>query len=50
MKGVVWKWSRPMAVIIPFYIPRRFHKKDKWIPLELRGRILEFVRRVRRTA
>jgi hypothetical protein len=35
-----------MAVIIPFYIPSSFHKKDRWIPLEQRGRIIEFVRRI----
>jgi len=50
MKGVVWKRSCPMAVIIPFYIPSRFHKKERWIPMELRGRILEFIRRVKRIA
>jgi hypothetical protein len=39
-----------MAVIIEFYIPSRFHKKEKWIPLELRGRVIAFFRRVKRIA
>ena len=39
-----------MAVIIKFYIPTRFRKKVKWIPLELRGRVIEFPVRARKTA
>ena len=39
-----------MAVIIEFYIPNRFHRKLKWIPLELRGRVIEFPVRTRKTA
>jgi hypothetical protein len=50
MKGVGAKWSCPMAIIIQFYIPSRFHKKDRWIPLLDRGRVIEFVPRVRKTA
>lgn len=32
------------------YIPKRFHRKVKWVPLELRGRVIEFPVRARKTA
>jgi hypothetical protein len=50
MEGAARKWSRSMAIIIQFYVPRRFHKKLRWIPLDLRGRVIEFPLRVRKTA
>jgi len=31
-----------MAKIIEFYIPSNFRKKDKWIPPQERGKIIEF--------
>lgn len=39
-----------MAKVIEFYIPERFHKKVKWIPLELRGKVIEFPPEVRKSA
>lgn len=39
-----------MAIIIEFYVPRRFQRKVKWIPMELRGRVIEFPVRARKTA
>jgi hypothetical protein len=40
-----------MAQVIEFYIPSRFHKKsNKWIPEELRGKVLEFPIAVKKTA
>ncbi len=39
-----------MAVIIEFYIPSRFHKALRWIPLQLRGRVIEFRLPARKTA
>jgi hypothetical protein len=31
-----------MARVIEFYIPTRFHKQAKWIPLPQRGKVVEF--------
>ena len=31
-----------MAKIIDFYIPRRFRKAARWLPLNERGKLLEF--------
>jgi hypothetical protein len=31
-----------VAKIIEFYIPSSFRKNGKWIPLEQRGKIIEF--------
>ena len=31
-----------MAQVIEFYIPSRFKTKVKWIPLEQRGKVIEF--------
>jgi hypothetical protein len=39
-----------MALIIEFYIPTRFHKKVKYIPLELRGQVIVLPLRARKTA
>lgn len=37
-----------MARVIEFYIPPSFAWKAKWIPEELRGRIIEFPQPVRK--
>ena len=39
-----------MAKVIEFYIPARFHKAVKWVPQELRGKVLEFPVAQKRTA
>jgi hypothetical protein len=40
-----------MAKVIEFYIPARFRKPPaKWIPVEQRGKVLEFVPRLQKTA
>jgi len=39
-----------MARIIEFYIPARFHKPAKWLPLDERGKVLEFPAEVRKSA
>lgn len=31
-----------MARVIEFYLPTGFHKRVKWIPLDQRGKVLEF--------
>jgi hypothetical protein len=31
-----------MAKLIMFYVPDRFKGRTKWIPQELRGKVLEF--------
>jgi hypothetical protein len=31
-----------MARVIEFYIPPRFHKRVKWIPVLERGKVVEF--------
>jgi hypothetical protein len=31
-----------MARVIEFYIPARFYKQVKWIPLPQRGKVVEF--------
>lgn len=35
-----------MARVIPFYIPPRYRKQEKWTPPQLRGRVLAFRRLV----
>lgn len=37
-----------MAQVIEFYVPPSFERKPKWIPEELRGRIIEFPRSVKK--
>jgi hypothetical protein len=32
-----------VAKIIEFYIPSTFRRNGKWIPLERRGKVIEFV-------
>jgi hypothetical protein len=34
--------ERPVAKVIEFYIPTRFSKRVKWIPLLQRGKVIEF--------
>jgi hypothetical protein len=31
-----------MAKVIEFYVPVNFHKPVKWVPAEMRGRVIEF--------
>jgi hypothetical protein len=39
-----------MAKIIEFYIPINFRKNDKWIPVEERGKIIEFILPTKKSA
>jgi hypothetical protein len=39
-----------MAQVIEFYIPLRFRKPVKWIPLTQRGKVLEFPAEIRISA
>jgi hypothetical protein len=39
-----------MAKIIEFYIPQGFRKVPKWLPLNERGKVLEFRMAVRQSA
>ena len=39
-----------MAQVIEFYIPARFKKKVKWVPSEVRGKVIEFPVEVRKSA
>jgi hypothetical protein len=39
-----------MANVIEFYVPLRFRKAVKWVPRQLRGRVLEFPLAQKRTA
>jgi hypothetical protein len=31
-----------MGVVIEFYIPRGFQKRQAWVPFALRGRVIQF--------
>ena len=39
-----------MAKVIEFYVPDRFRKKVKWVPLEQRGKVIAFRESVKKTA
>jgi hypothetical protein len=39
-----------MAKVIEFYIPSRFQKKVKWVPLERRGKVIEFPSEMKKSA
>ena len=39
-----------MAKVIEFYVPDRFKKKGKWIPISDRGKVIEFTPQAKRTA
>jgi len=39
-----------MAKIIEFYIPDSFRKKAAWIPLEERGKVIEFCLEAKKSA
>jgi hypothetical protein len=39
-----------MAKVIEFYIPAWFHKKVKWVPQELRGKVIEFPPEIKKSA
>jgi len=31
-----------MAKVIDFYTPAEFRKKEQWVPIEQRGKVIEF--------
>jgi hypothetical protein len=39
-----------MAKVIEFYIPSRFHKRVRWIPTELRGKVIAFPAEIKKSA
>jgi hypothetical protein len=39
-----------MAKVIEFYIPNTFRKRTIWIPLEQRGKVIEFCLQVKKSA
>jgi hypothetical protein len=39
-----------MATVIEFYIPTRFRKKVKWVPLTERGKLIEFPTEIKKSA
>jgi hypothetical protein len=39
-----------VAKVIEFYIPNNFRKKLKWLPPELRGKIVQFAPPVKKSA
>ena len=39
-----------MAQVIEFYIPSSYHRKSKWVPKDVRGKVLEFPVAVKKTA
>jgi hypothetical protein len=39
-----------MAKVIEFYIPALFHKQVKWTPPAERGKVLEFLVEIRKSA
>lgn len=39
-----------VAKVIEFYIPSSFRKNLKWVPAEMRGKVLEFPLPVKKSA
>jgi hypothetical protein len=39
-----------MAKVIDFYTPAEFRKKEQWLPLEQRGKVIEFNLQVKKPA
>jgi hypothetical protein len=37
-----WEVVIAMAKVIEFYVPKRFRRNAKWIPLEQRGKVIQF--------
>ena len=44
------KKGAAVAKIIEFYIPSNFKRKEKWIPPQNRGKVIEFSLQTRRSA
>jgi hypothetical protein len=46
-----WKAvNRLMAKVNEFYIPSRFQRKVAWVPLQKRGKVIEFCALVKKSA
>jgi hypothetical protein len=39
-----------MAKVIDFYTPVEFRKKEQWVPVEQRGKVIEFNLQVKKPA
>jgi hypothetical protein len=39
---VLWIGEGDMAQVIEFYIPAGFRAKARWVPAEVRGKIIQF--------
>jgi hypothetical protein len=44
------KAGTTVAKVIEIYIPNNFRKSVKWVPLEKRGKIIEFVSQILKSA
>jgi hypothetical protein len=44
------KAGTTVAKVIEFYIPNNFRENVKWVPLEKRGKIIEFVSQMQESA
>lgn len=47
---MMWRPWKPVAKIIEFYIPKTFRKREKWLPAEQRGKLIEFRLSVKKSA
>ncbi len=39
-----------MAKVIDFYTPAEFRKKEHWVPVEQRGKVIQFCLQVKKPA
>jgi hypothetical protein len=39
-----------MAEVIEFYVPQRFRKREKWVPADQRGKVIEFPMQKKKSA
>ena len=46
----VGKKGEAVAKVIEFYIPSSFRKKEKWVPAQARGKVLEFSVQAKKSA
>jgi hypothetical protein len=44
------KAGKTVAKVIEIYIPNNFRTSVKWVPLEKRGKIIEFVSQIQKSA
>lgn len=44
------KQGKTVAKVIEIYVPNNFRKTVKWVPLEKRGKIIEFASQIQKSA